>query len=184
MASNFQLRQAASILLHGGIISYQTDTIYGLSCDPYNQHALNNLNQIKQRERGKTFILLASDFSQLAPLLHHSVLEKEATICNTSQPTSWVVRTNSHTPNWLTAKNNTIAIRLSKDPVTKKICSLLNSPIISTSANISKQSPVKNTLQCRKIFGKKIHKTLTSQHPFSGKPSRLIRLCDNQVLRP
>jgi len=183
MASHFQLRQATSILLGGGIISYQTDSIYGLSCDPYNQHACQQLNQIKQRANGKTFILLASQFSQLLPLLHDSVFQHEETICSGTEPSSWVVKANTNIPHWLTT-NNTLAIRLSNDPITDYICSRIKRPVISTSANLSQQIPAKNALQCRKIFGKKINKTLSSQHSFSGKPSRLLRLCDNVLIRP
>lgn len=181
MASDFQLRQAASLLCSGEIIAYQTDTLYGLSCDPYNQAATIRLNTLKQRPPHKTFILLAADFSQLSPLLPADVIRQQANI--TASGCSWVVEAAAHTPHWLKASDGSIAIRISKDPLTKHLCGILKQPVISTSANISGQRVMSNALQCRKLFGSNIAIHLRSAHPFSGKPSKLRKLCDNSLIR-
>jgi len=184
MASEFQLRQAASIILSGGIISYQTDTLYGLSCDPFNQQAIERLNAIKQRQSDKTFILITNTLSQLTSLIHIDDIGEKNSILNTSTPTSWIIKAKTSAPNWLKVANNTIAIRLSDDPITKQLCQLTKRPLVSTSANITGKKTASNALQCRKIFGIKIDTTLSSNHSFTGKPSRLLRLCDNKVIRP
>jgi len=183
MASEFQLRQAASILSDGGIISYQTDTLYGLSCDPYNQQATERLNTIKQRSTNKNFILLANTSEQLSAFVHLPENNIQ-TILPSAKPCSWIVNAKKDAPDWLKAADNTIAIRLSNDPITKTLCHILKQPLISSSANLSGQSVITNSLQCHLIFGNSVDMTLNSKHAFTGKPSRLLRLCDNKVIRP
>ncbi len=184
MVSAFSFRLAHHQLRSSGIISYKTDTLIGLSCDPYNQQAINRINQIKQRPVKKTFILLASQFEQLLPLIHPSACRHRQTIINTTEPTSWILPASKTTPYWLKAKDNTIAVRISSDPVTKILCTLLASPIISSSANISGRPAAKNLFQLRKTFGRQIDRIIQSSHEATGKPSRMLRLCDNKLIRP
>ncbi len=184
MISKFQTRQAAAIIQSGGIIAYQTDSLYGLSCDPYNEHAVDSLNNIKQRPGGKTFILIASAFEQIAPLLAASTCDQLDKLSPADKPVSWIVAASDQTPAWLKSNDHSIAIRLSNDPITHALCTLLQRPLVSTSANISGRPSASNALQCRKIFGRQIDMFLKSSHRYSGKPSQLRRLCDNALLRP
>ena len=48
MLSN-QISQAQTILRHGGVIAYSTETVLGLGCNPYNQNAVNRILWLKNR---------------------------------------------------------------------------------------------------------------------------------------
>jgi len=182
MASDFSIRHAAHVIRAGGIIAYPTDTIYGLGCDPYNAHAVHNLNQLKQRSRNKQFILLASDITQIKPLII-SNLEQEELITQTTEPTSWVIHANPETPAWLSNKQNTITVRISDNASVKKLCETLGHAIISTSANPPGKTPARNSLELHHYFHKHVQKILASQQKLTGRPSKIIRLCDNHIIR-
>jgi len=182
MATDFCIRHAAHIIRNGGIIAYPTDTVYGLGCDPYNVDAVKKINQIKQRPTKKHFILLASDIQLVQPLFDSSDSQKRLITENT-EPTSWVVEASSNVPDWLTNNSGTITIRISQHPVIKKLCSALDRPIISTSANISGKSPAKTGLELHQFFHNKVDKILLASQSLSTKPSKIIRLCDNYVIR-
>ena len=111
MASDFSIRHAAHIIKSGGVIAYPTDTIYGLGCDPYNPHAVELLNTIKQRPLDKQFILLAGHIDQVKNLVRLNK-EQEKTITQKTQPTSWIVDASDNAPSWLVDSNNSITIRL------------------------------------------------------------------------
>lgn len=184
MASNFQLRRCREILLCGGIISYKTDTLYGLSCDPYNVSAVKKLTTIKHRPVDKAFILLAGNFEQLFPFIDPSVIQHKQTITHTQTPTSWILPVGEQTPSWLMSATQSIAIRISHDPITTRLCKMLNSPIISTSANIHGRQPANSLIRLKQIFGASLDLIIQSPHQATGTSSTLRRLCDNTVIRP
>ena len=57
--------QAVNVLHQGGVIAYPTEAVYGLGCDPKNLSAVKKILELKQREKEKGLILIASDFEQL-----------------------------------------------------------------------------------------------------------------------
>jgi len=182
MASDFSIRHAAHIIRNGGIIAYPTDTIYGLGCDPYNAYATDNLNTIKQRPSNKQFILLAGHIDQVKPLAIINE-EQENLIAQRSEPTSWIIDAAPHTPAWLADRQNTVTIRISKNEIVKKLCSALGHAIISTSANLSGKTPAKNSIELHKYFHNTIDKILASHQKLTADPSKIIRLCDNRIIR-
>ena len=182
MASDFSIRHAAHIIRHGGIIAYPTDTIYGLGCDPYNQTAVEKINKIKQRPLNKQFILLAGHIDQIKNLITISE-EEEKIITQNSEPTSWIIDADPKTPAWLIDSKKTLTIRISKHDDVKKLCEALGHAIISTSANTSGKSPAKNGLELHHYFHHCVDKILLSNKKLAGKASKIIRLCDNHIIR-
>ena len=182
MASDFSIRHAAHIIRSGGVIAYPSDTIYGLGCDPYNPGAVERINTIKQRPSNKQFILLAGNIEQIKPLIQISK-DQEILLTQNNEPTSWVVNAKPSAPNWLTDNNNTLTIRISNHENIKQLIHILGHAIISTSANISGKKPATNALQLHQYFHRKVDKILISNTKQSGKPSKIIRLCDNYIFR-
>jgi len=180
--SDFSIRLAAHQIKHGGIIAYPTDTIYGLGCDPYNAFAVERLNLIKQRPLDKKFILLAGQFDQIAPLITVNS-DQKVLIEDTSESISWIADASTIAPDWLSDETNTMTVRLSNNDVVKKLCNILGHAIISTSANLSGKRPAINNLAIRKYFGSTLNYNLATNKKLTAKPSKIIRLCDNRVIR-
>ena len=182
MASDFAISHAAHIIRQGGVIAYPTDTIYGLGCDPYNPEAVEHINRIKQRPSNKHFILLAGDISQLAPLIDINQQQQQK-ILQATQPTSWVVAAGKRVPRWLLDRHNTLTIRIAAQKDVKRLCHALGHAIISTSANLSGKMPAKNSLQLHRYFHSQADKIIVSDRPLNTKASKIIRLCDNYIIR-
>jgi L-threonylcarbamoyladenylate synthase len=180
--SDFAIRHAAHIVKHGGVIAYPTDTIYGLGCDPYNPDAIERINIIKQRPFNKQFILLAGDINQLKSLVQLGDQQKKI-ITQNKEPTSWVLTASKSAPSWLTNSSGSLTIRISMQKDVQRLCRALGHAIISTSANISGRSPAKNSFELHKYFHHKVDKILVSDKKPAAKASRIIRLCDNYVIR-
>lgn len=182
MASDFSIRHAAHIVRQGGIIAYPTDTIYGLGCDPYNHDAVERLNHIKQRSADKQFILLAGHIEQLKSLLLLTDKD-EKNITQNIEATSWVVEAKPGMPQWLLGNRNTLTVRISKHPDVIRLCHALGYAIISTSANPVGKPPAENALELHKYFQHEIDKIILSNKKLAGRASKIIRLCDNHVIR-
>lgn len=182
MASDFSIRHAAHIIKIGGTIAYPTDTIYGLGCNPFNLGAVERLNDIKLRPLSKHFILLAGHISQIKPLIIINN-KQEQLITQTTEPTSWITQASEQAPKWLISNENTLTIRICNNETVQKLCGALGHAIISTSANISGKAPAKNNLEIRKYFLGSIDDILATNKKLIAKPSKIIRLCDNHILR-
>ncbi|NOQ89894.1 MAG: tRNA threonylcarbamoyladenosine biosynthesis protein RimN [Gammaproteobacteria bacterium] len=182
MASDFSIRHAAHIIRHGGIIAYPTDTVYGLGCDPFNPIAVAQLNDIKQRKSDKQFILLASDIEQIKPLVFISE-QQQNTIMQKDEPTSWIAKAKPSVPAWLCSDEHTLTFRISKPSEAQRLCQTLGHAIISTSANLPTKPPAKNALELHKYFHFSLDKILANNKKLNAKPSKIIRLCDNRVIR-
>jgi len=136
------LQHAVNVLKQGGIIAYPTEAVYGFGCDPFNQQAVMRLLQIKHRSVDKGLIIIAANWQQvqaLAKPLTKSQLD--AAFATWPGPTTWVFPAATTTPNWLTGKHSSIAIRITAHPTAKELCQLFAGPIVSTSANIEGKNP-------------------------------------------
>ena len=182
MASDFSISHAAHIIRSGGIIAYPTDTIYGLGCDPFDEEAVAILNDIKQRPASKQFILLAGHIDQLSTLIELDE-EQRKTLMQTTIPTSWVIDAKPSAPHWLVGTEGTIAIRICEQEDVQRLCHYLGHAIISTSANPSGKPPARNALELHRYFHNDVDKILATNDKLTAPPSKVIRLCDNHIIR-
>lgn len=185
MASDFAISFAAHIIRQGGVIAYPTDTIYGLGCDPFNHEAVEQINLIKQRPSNKHFILLAGNMNQLRALIDIDEKQQKTILrsLQDDQPISWIVPASEQAPYWLVDDNNSLTIRITEQDDVSRLCRKLGHAIISTSANPSGVKPASNSLQLHLYFHSTVDKILTSSRPLKAKASKIIRLCDNHVIR-
>lgn len=150
--SNFRLRLATEYIKAGGIIAYPTEAVYGLGCDPLNETAVLNLLALKQRPVKKGLILIAADFSQLAPFLVYDDELLSQVLPTWPGAVTWIMPTQAWVPRWLTGEHQSLAVRVTSHPLAKALCEQFNSPLVSTSANPSTKKPALNALQVRHYF--------------------------------
>jgi len=144
---------AISCLKSGGIIAYPTEAVYGIGCDPYNKDSVKKITQIKKRESRKSYILVASELSQLSNLININSLSEEV-LNSWPGHNTWLIKPKKNIPSWLMDnENGLIAIRVSSHPEIVELCQFFKNPIISTSANISGNKILKNHHDVEKIFG-------------------------------
>ncbi len=117
---------------------YPTDTTFGLGCNAFDEKLVNKIFKIKERSEDKKMVLLVDTQSRLMDLV--KVPEMAWQLMELSdKPLTLVYDQPLAIPDFLLAKDGTVAIRLSKDALCKKIIQSVKNPIISTSANISNQ---------------------------------------------
>ena len=169
------------IFQNGGVFAYPTEAVYGLGCDPDNEKAVQRLLSIKNRPIEKGLILVASDFSQVEKYLQPlSQAQQEFT-----QPsaTTYIFPALASTPKWLTGNFDSLAIRISKHPLVRELCINLNSPLVSTSANLSGLEPAKSAKEVEVQLGNAIDAILAGNTGDSQKPSVIRDSISRQIIR-
>ena len=148
--------ESIDFIRSGKLVAYPTESIYGIGCDPFNQNSVEKIFKIKARPRSKPMILVASNISQLINIVEIEDLSDEV---RESWPghITWVIPCKDKCPQWLMNTNNkTVAIRISQHPVIVEMCDLLQSPIISTSANKTNEEPIKLPTELMNVFNQEI----------------------------
>lgn len=123
-------------LNQGNVILYPTDTIWGIGCDVFNESAVENIYHIKKRDRSKPLILLVSNINMLKYYVPHIHPRIETLLHYHKRPLTIIYKDPIHLPDWILAKDNSIAIRLVLNSFIKNTIEKYGKPIVSTSANI------------------------------------------------
>lgn len=131
-----EIPHITEILKGGGTLLYPTDTIWGLGCDAQNTEAIRKIFEIKKRDPQKSMIILVESEKRLQDLVEVPEMAWEI-IDLSEKPVTIVYQNPKNLPQELLAEDGSIGIRLVKNDFCKKLITKLNSPLVSTSANLS-----------------------------------------------
>jgi len=182
--SHWQLRATARCITKGGIVAYPTEAVFGLGCDPANPSAVAKLLTLKNRPWQKGLILLADNLQQLEPwlqILSDNCLQKLDK--SWPGPTTWLLPASSSCPSWLTGTHDTLAVRISAHPLVRRLCAILDAPIVSTSANDSGQRPARSVLDVRLRFGTRVDFVLPGALGDRKQPTQIRDLASGKLIR-
>ncbi len=172
--------RAATVLLGGGVIAYPTEGVFGLGCMPDDEEAVARILGIKQRAADKGLILIASTAEQLGGWIVDTNLPDP----DPSRPITWIVEPLPHVSPLVTGDNPGLAVRLTTNPVAAALCDAVDSPIVSTSANLSGRPTARNRYVLRRQLGALVDYVCPGRcGPASG-PSEIRELGTGNVLRP
>jgi L-threonylcarbamoyladenylate synthase len=182
------IKNALKILREGGTILYPTDTIWGIGCDATNVEAVEKVYKIKKRNESKSMIILLDDagwltnYVEKVPDIAFDLIELA------EKPLTIIYPNAKNLAKNLVALDGSIAIRIVRDEFCKKLISQFRKPLVSTSANISNQSPPANFDEInQKILNAVDYVVKWRQDDFSrNSPSGIIKLGINnevQVIR-
>ena len=127
------------VLEHDGVISFVTDTVWGLGCLPESEKAVKKIYEIKSREKEKPLILMSDDTYPLFDYIK-DVPKSAQKLMKQYFPGALtvVVPKSDKTPDYMTSNLNTVGIRVPNNEVFAEICRCIDSRVLATtSANLS-----------------------------------------------
>jgi len=188
MYSNWHIRHAVKIIREGGVFAYPTESVFGLGCDPSNLTAIRHLLALKNRPYNKGLIIVAANIEQAEPFLAPLSLSLHAQIQNSvGQHITWLLPAKDEVSKLICGefpgKTKKIALRITTFPLIKALCEHLNSPIVSTSANLSGRNMTYSPLQIRLQFKTKLDLILNGQLGQQKSPSEIRDALTGKILR-
>ncbi len=128
------IRQAARVLVEGGVIVYPTDSTYALGCHIGDKAALERIRRIRQLDKNHNFTLVCSDLSSLASYALVSNSAYRILKAYTPGPYTFILKATPEVPRRLLhPKRKTIGLRVPDNEVAQQILATLGEPIMSTS---------------------------------------------------
>lgn len=142
---------------NGGIISYPTETFFGLMANPFNEEAINKIYKLKDRATNLALPIIIGTISQLK-LLTDEVNDNQKKLIERfwPGPLTIIFEAKDNLPRDLTAGLSTVAIRFSSNDIAKTLSLLVDSPITATSANPSGLTPARTAEEVKQYFNGKI----------------------------
>ncbi|MDX1736547.1 MAG: Sua5/YciO/YrdC/YwlC family protein [Halioglobus sp.] len=178
------LNQALRTLRGGGVIACPTEAVWGLSCDPFDEDAVERLLLLKDRPVEKGLILVAASEAQLAFLLDSLEPQQRETLSRTwPGPATWLVPHGGRVPQWVSGVHTTVALRVSDHPVVRAICEAFGGPLVSTSANPGGARPARALFQVHNYFNDAVDFVLPGRLGASGRPTVIRDLASGEVIR-
>lgn len=133
--------EIVNCLINGGVITFVTDTVWGLGCLPDNEKAVKKIYEIKKREVQKPLILMSNEIYNLFPyVLPISKIGQKLIKKYFPGALTIVTEKSGLTPDYVTSGMSTVGIRVPDNEVFSEICSVIpNHVLATTSANLSHQ---------------------------------------------
>lgn len=172
-------------LKNGAVIGFETDTVWGIGALPLSENGVNNIYEIKNRDRSKPLILMSNDIKNLLQFV--KPLPKRAKeIIDKFFPgaVTLVVEKSDLTPNYITNSMPTVGIRIPNHKGFKELCEQIEGHVLATtSANISNQKTSVCKDDVEKSIGKKLYKIYGEDTDIEGVASSVILVDKNNSVK-
>ncbi|WP_395067173.1 L-threonylcarbamoyladenylate synthase [Flavobacterium sp.] len=189
---NTEIHNAYEVIKEGGIILYPTDTVWGIGCDATNAEAVAKIYALKQRDDSKSMIVLMNGEKMLYNVFKE-IPDLAWEIWDLANPsdddlekqkaTTLILDNPRNVAANIIADDNTLGVRLVKEPFCFKLMERMKRPLVSTSANISGMFAPKTFKEISPEILKGVDYVVNLHHDKVCKnPSTIIKLSlDNQV---
>ena len=181
---NTEIHNAFEVIKEGGIILYPTDTVWGIGCDATNPEAVAKIYKLKKRAETQSMIVLMNGEKMMYNVFK-DIPEVAWQIMDLSEnPTTLILdKPRNVAPN-LVAADNTLGIRIVKEPFCFKLLERMRKPLVSTSANISGQpTPFSFAAISPEIIKGVDYVVNLQREKIAGKPSTIIKLTNDAQVK-
>lgn len=180
---NTEIHNAYEVIKEGGIILYPTDTVWGIGCDATNEEAVKKIYALKQREETKSMIVLINGERMMYNVFAKIPEVAWEILDHSERPTTLILDQPKNVAKNIIAEDNTLGIRMVKEPFCFKLMERMKRPLVSTSANISGEPTPMNFKEISPEIIKGVDYVVNlHQDKVCKKPSAIIKLTlDSQV---
>ncbi len=130
------IERAVTLLRHGEVVAFPTETVYGLGADAFNADAAARIFELKKRPRFDPLIVHIARKESVADLAR-SVPPQAARLMDLfwPGPLTLIMEKTDIVPDIVTAGLKTVGIRMPGHPVALELITRLGRPIAAPSAN-------------------------------------------------
>jgi tRNA threonylcarbamoyl adenosine modification protein (Sua5/YciO/YrdC/YwlC family) len=178
------IRRSVEILRNGGVISYPTDTFYGIGCDIFNKSAIERVYQLKRRPKYKPFSFICSDLKNISQYAQVTTYAYKTMRRLLPGPYTFILEGARLVPKIMLTRRKTAGIRVPDHAICLAIVGELGHPIISTSATGPDGVVLESPVEIEARLGHALD-LIIDGGPIVSKPSSVVSLIDDipEVIR-
>lgn len=180
------VKTASKLLKAGEVISFATDTVYGVACDASNPSAVDNLFAVKKRRPEKPVAIFLHNVSQARELFIFDDLSNKIADKLLPGPITLILEKNPSSitklADNLNPGNNSLGFRIVKDQFIENVLQEFSGILAVSSANIADHAPAQNSKEVENYFShSKLSLIIDKNMPKSGKVSTVIKITENKI---
>jgi tRNA threonylcarbamoyl adenosine modification protein (Sua5/YciO/YrdC/YwlC family) len=167
-------------LENGAIISYPTDTFYGLGCDLFNIKAIKTLYAMRGLSEKRPLSIIFKDIKDIS---EYAVLTDFAFhILKSTLPGAYtfILKAKRIVPRLLMTPKKELGVRMPDHEVPRGLVDLLGRPIINTTAKSARQEYISDPREIERYFKTQVSFVIDGGL-IRGEPSTVISLVDDRV---
>ena len=172
------IHRVVEILQRGGIVVYPTDTFWGIGCDIMNKRAIQDIYQIKHRDKSKPFSFICSDLKNISQYAKVSNYAYKTMRRLLPGPYTFILEGSKLVPKIMLTKRKTAGIRVPDNPICLSIVAALGNPIITTSATLPDGSDLLDASLIHEYFNNRVDAVIGGSI-VPGQPSSVISLIND-----
>ncbi|MBI4243906.1 MAG: threonylcarbamoyl-AMP synthase [Planctomycetes bacterium] len=135
-ATRSNILKAAEIIKSGGVVSFPTETVYGLGADALNSDAVARIFEIKNRPSFDPLIVHIANINDIKKICHFiPKAAKKLMLYFWPGPLSIVLKKKSVIPDIVTSGLDTVAVRMPNNHIALQLIMKSNTAIAAPSAN-------------------------------------------------
>lgn len=150
------LSAAVEKLKMGGSVVYPTDTVYGMGVNPFDDFAVRRLFRVKKRPSEKPMPLIVRSIAMAKKLAYVDEYKEKILKAVWPGAVSVVLKKRDVVPSWISAGTDTVSLRIPDNDFCISLIKVFDSPITSTSANMSGEP---SFIDPEKIFARFVKET-------------------------
>lgn len=171
---------AAGFVRRGSVIGVPTDTFYGLSADPFNLSAVEQVFRIKGRPEFRALPILVNSVEQ-AVSLAREIPDTFLTLAQRFWPgaLTLVVEATHRLPLKVTGNTGRVALRWADSRIATALITAVGGPVTGTSANLSGYPSCTTAQELTKQLGERLDLILDSGDTGGVMASTIVQLEDD-----
>jgi L-threonylcarbamoyladenylate synthase len=182
-----QLDEAANLLHQGQLVAIPTETVYGLAALSSCESGIASIFTAKQRALDNPLIVHISSLDQVDQLaLSPPELFFQLAQAFFPGPLTLITQRHPQLSPLISAGLESVAIRMPSHPIAKQLISMLKTPIVAPSANLSGRPSATDVQHVLDDFDQKISAVIDGGKTDLGIESTVVSLLSNRptILRP
>lgn len=143
--SDPHIERAVRLLQQGGLVGIPTETVYGLGANTLRKDALERLFKVKQRPKDRALPVHIANTDQ-AKFIARDIPQDFYALARKffPGPLTIILKKSEALNPLITGGKDSVAVRISSNPIARRLIELTGCPLVLPSANISgKPSPTK-----------------------------------------
>ncbi len=180
-----QLDDAVALLREGALVSFPTDTVYGVAALALDADAVARLYEAKARPVHKAIPVMVAEPQAVRAIAHPSAAFWRLAAAFWPGPLTMILPKTDALPPLVTAGGDTVALRIPDHALALALLRQVAVPLAVTSANLSGQPPARTAAEALAQLGERIAAVLDGGPAPGGQPSTILDLTrlPPQILR-
>lgn len=175
-----ELNKAADLLKKGELVSFPTETVFGIGVVFDNEVAYKHLLEVKRRPPEKPFSLMISSKDDISKYAY--VDNKTNKLINTFLPgqLTIILKAKENLPSWVVSKEGKIGIRVPDFMVANQLINLTGKPLLVPSANHAGDKPCCSSSEVLKVLDGEIAAVVEGEST-SNVASTIVEITDKSI---